>query len=389
VNSDTATEHPASEEATTANETATSTEETATSTEETASTTDGVASSTPRTIADVYGTAHPVMINEVGWGGTYAHASYQYIELANLTSATIPLDEFRITSRTSSLNIPLTGLSLLSRAAATNYQNHLLLQNESIGLPYPNATTSAFSLAASGEELVLQVKIDDTWHDVDATPAVATCNGWCAGSARAAVSRTVNTSLFTGAFTRYLPTSMERTASHVVSLGSAAPVYTDGTPSSSWHSNDGYLRYGGLTGDRTVIFGTPGTQNSEGKPSMGFACGGETVSVTNGVHYTPPTNQCTFYAMGIYRDAARVMRLYAGTTGSSTALSADTHGTVPGIETTYGYDFTGAHQGDPYVAAIFETRNAGDTSAFDDYFRYGSSTSPHDNWWAVQWTYGG
>jgi hypothetical protein len=92
--------------------------------------------------------------------------------------------------------------------------------------------------------------------------------------------------------------------------------------------------------------------------------------------------------MGIYRDAARVMRLYAGTTGSSTALSADTHGTVPGIETTYGYDFTGAHQGDPYVAAIFETRNAGDTSAFDDYFRYGSSTSPHDNWWAVQWTYG-
>jgi hypothetical protein len=163
-----------------------------------------------------------VVINEVGWGGTAAASTDEWIELLNTTTQTLSLDGWVITS-TAGLSVALTG----STIAGPGYYLIERSDDQTISdIPADRVANFGSGLANSGTTLFLTAfgQVIDT---ANRDPGGA----WPAGSGAPG----------------YL--SMERVEPLGPDLGS------------NWQSNDG-VRRNGLDAAGNPINGTPGQANA-------------------------------------------------------------------------------------------------------------------------------
>ncbi|MEK7628191.1 MAG: hypothetical protein AAB421_02095 [Patescibacteria group bacterium] len=312
----------------------------------------------------------PIILNEVAWAGTTANAEGEWIELKNLSAYTLNISNLAIITADGTPNITLSGT--LPPANADNNTDIYLIERTADTTTADHSYEYPFeTLSDSGEE----VRLMNGTILVDQTPAVATCSGWCAGS----LTISVNSSPEKGITERTV--SMERT------LGT-----TDGTLSSSWHTNDGYTKSASDSAGNS-IYGTPGRENSTGITSAGWYCSPQTTAITPSSSYTPTGTACTYLSGFIHPSASRWGVLFRGVRGSSTEAFAHSLGLDPVSEE----NFTGGIVGtlaEQFFVALFETRTFGDDLAdFMNWFKFGTTTSgstepPHTNYRIIEWTYG-
>lgn len=325
------------------------------------------ATSTDKT---VFVTTQPLTISEIGWAGTNASADDEWLELRNMTSATLDLSHFIITTPDGSRTIQLSGT--VAAAGDTSAHDFFLVErnSEATSAVPPNTITVDFaSLADGGEQLLLQWGNGAATTTIDSTPAVVTCGGWCAGASQGSVGYSVQSGTSTGQL------SMER------KNGAA-----DGLLAASWQTADGYT-LGAFDRNSSPIYGTPGANNSKGNPSAGWFCSPDTVSIVSGAHYTPPSSSCTYLMRAISTQANRYGALYRGDVGSSTLMNAHFDGRAYIRQHTNA--ISSPQAGEHFFIAIYEIRFDNDQPAFDTYFKTGvRGPQMHDNYFVIPWIYG-
>jgi len=183
------------------------------------------ATSTP---VNVYVLTQPVIINEIAWAGTLVDTVDKWMELKNNSSYALDLSRIAITSADGSPYIALSGTLAPSgfyliehRAEATSAPGDLVL--------------SLDALSADGEELRLEWGHGNATTTIDATPAAATCSGWCSG------------------ISVPIAMTMERT-----------PAGADGSLAGSWQRGISTLASAETDSAGNTISGTPRAENSEG-----------------------------------------------------------------------------------------------------------------------------
>ena len=321
----------------------------------------------------VFVTTQPLIISEVAWAGTNTYPEDEWMEVKNVTNSTLDLSHFVITTPDGSRTIQLSG-TLAPDVVFTGLGFLIIERSADAVSGVLNALTSDFTqLSDSGEQLLLQWGDGLATTTVDSTPAVATCGSWCAGAALGSIGYSVQNGTST------MNLTMERKD------GSA-----DGSLASSWRTTDTYSFYGN---DRSgsAIYGTPGVANSSGHPTVGWFCSPDTVSITSGAHYTPPSSSCRYLLRAIGTNTSRYSGLYRGDVGSSTRVTQDFASVAYMRNRT---DIIPDPQaGEHFFIAVYEMRLPGfdppldDNTLFDTYFKTGG-TPPHSNYFVIPWVYG-
>ncbi|MDO8576371.1 MAG: hypothetical protein Q7R90_03580 [bacterium] len=331
------------------------------------------ATSTEKT---VYVTTQPLIINEVAWAGTNTFPEDEWIEVKNITSSTLDLSHFVITTPDGSRTIQLSG-TIAPLTPSTWLGFRVIERSAGAVSGVPDVLTSDFTqLSDSGEQLLLQWGNGVATTTVDSTPPVATCGGWCAGASEGSIGYSVQHGTTT------MNLTMERKDSPA-----------DGLLASSWRTTDAYSFYGN---DRSpsAIFGTPGVANSKGYPTVGWFCSPDTASIESGAHYTPPSSSCTYLLRAIGTNGYRYTALYRGEVASSTRVTLDEAGKAyirQGRSTIIPDPQVGEH----FFIAVFEGRIGpnfdppfDDFTPFDTYFKTGAGAPPHSNYFVIPWVYG-
>jgi hypothetical protein len=305
--------------------------------------------------------SRPLIINEVGWGGTDAADDDQYIELKNITSE--PLDLTHI-------SIERSGGAAIALSGSIGASAYLAVERIAPG-HNSNTTIVPFDelATASAEQLSL------VWNGMvlDQTPAVAVCPIWCAGSYSAHLGSNVqgNADLTT-------PLSMERSSDD-----------SDGTLPGSWHTVDSYGPWGVGFGS---IWGTPGEENSLGLPESAVYCGSQSNLIVANTAYHPEDSSCVYLSRFLTGGPSGVNRfgaIYRGTVSSSTSVNG--HFLGQNLAGTGQNDISAdAQAGEDFFFAMYEVRTGPafhDTTLFNIYFTTGSTTPPHGNYVTIPWTY--
>jgi len=194
---------------------------------------DAAGNAATSTSVSIEANTHPLIINEIAWGGTAAVSSDEWIEFKNTSSDILDLSRVTLVAEDGSPYIALAGT-----VAPSSF--FLIERREEATSKAGDLITPFDQLANTGEEFRLQWYGGISTTTIDRTPAVSTCDGWCSG------------------FGPII--SMERTT------GGA-----DGTLEGSWQygttTNTSVMDAGGH-----AILGTPGAENSEGgePPDFGF-----------------------------------------------------------------------------------------------------------------------
>jgi hypothetical protein len=320
---------------------------------------------------DVAAIIQPLLINEIGWGGTDADSSQQWVELKNNTQFDIDLSHVAL-ARSGGPSVALAGT-----LPSTQGGNFFFIGPAINGLNSAHGITYAFTpplATTTAEQLSL------VWNDattLDATPATVACGSWCAGAYH--VTLGTNLSGFTPATS---PLSMERRSGA-----------SDGSLSTSWQSTDTYGSTGGVA--VSAVWGTPGGENSRGLPDAGVYCGSASNLLTQiaspGPSFNPSSDPCTFLSRFIATplNAAQTNRvggLYRGDVASSTSAGY-TFLFGSQFATPVNFSTLNAQSGEHFFFAIWENRTFGnDNFVFDFYFTQGASSTqgiagpPHGNY---------
>ncbi|MHB1086515.1 MAG: hypothetical protein ACYCZ0_02080 [Minisyncoccota bacterium] len=315
------------------------------------------------TSESVYVIERPIVINEIGWAGTEATPTDEWVELKNISSFDIDVSKvvLRIDNSTTTLSGMLAPGALYlieDRAEATSKTHDAILDMD---------------LPDTGSIITL---LDIENNVLDSAPDVSVCSGWCAGSAAA----TIGTSAQFGDATAKL--SMER----------KDPI-ADGSFASSWQSNDTYIRISPSKATDSAtesVYGTPGMTNSVGLPVAGWDCGSGTLATAGG-SYNPTSDACTYLSAFVSTQANRYGDVYRGTMGSSTLMSG--HSLSKSIQSSQNDAgiVSGAAAGDQFFVVIYETRNgpafSTDLTDFRNYMKTGVGSTPHSNYVTIPWTY--
>lgn len=131
----------------------------------------------------------------------------------------------------------------------------------------------------------------------------------------------------------------------------------------------------------------------ESPHQVGYYCGPETASITDGQYYLPPADPCVYLSPTM--TGFRVGDVYKGTVGSSTLVIGH------GLDSTAGswqlgdiqnYRIKGLQQGDDVFVAIYIERpfpiGDRDLIRFRSFFRTGADTPPHAQWGIIRFKYG-
>lgn len=123
----------------------------------------------------------PIVISEIAWAGTDESSANEWIELYNRTNYSLDLSGVILKAEDGTPNLALSGMM-----ASQSY--FLIERTDDNSVPFFTADLiSSFSgLAGSGlhnngEKLVLIQNNNDEEIILDATPAIASCGGWCYG----------------------------------------------------------------------------------------------------------------------------------------------------------------------------------------------------------------
>lgn len=231
---------------------------------------------------------HPLIINEIGWGGTDSSAADQWIEIKNTSSVDIDL---------SHVSLRISGGSDVQLSGSIPAGQYLVLLSHLFNMRAQTLVVPFVLSSSTAQQLRLAWTVGDEQTVLDATPVQEACLTWCAGELSSARGRSEGS-----AVPRSFPLSMERIA-------------TDGALPGSWRSTDTY---------GSAMWGTPGGANSLGLPMMGIYCGSSGVLTGTDVPYNPGSGSCTFLSRQIpplnNGNANRFGALYRGDVGSSTAL---------------------------------------------------------------------
>lgn len=338
---------------------------------------DGAGNAATSSSQDVATFVQPVLINEIAWAGTDAQADDEWIEFKNRSPYIIDLSRLALLAR-SGTYIPLDSYlfpldDLLSNPSDRDI--FLLERREEVTSTSSDMVYSFDLLSDSGEELLLEWGSSLGTSTLDQTPKVATCSGWCAGSA-------ASTTAFTaGGATSTNRVSMER-----------ATDALDGTLASSWVSNDTYVRAQAsppLDAGSGYVYGTPGQENSSQYPVAGWYCGTASPVEPDDTYRPGENPTCTYLSSFINTSVARYGDLYYGTVGSSTLVSGRSLSSA--IKSTHAESsLPSTEYREPYFVAIYENRTTPSTDVmnFRDYFTIGSSSPPHSNYRTIPWIYG-
>lgn len=325
------------------------------------------ASSTPLASADVpvYVYTSPVVINEIEWAGDKVDPAREWFELKNRTPYEINLSNVALYAEDGgSQYIPLAGT-----------MSEFFIVERIAGAPAmesPKVEVNSFDqLADSGEQIALGWQNGTSTIKLDETPAIATCNGWCAGS-------TVEDSGVIGA-----TLSMERVSADA-----------SGLLQSNWASNDTYSNVANMPGGYgEALYATLGEDNSGHLPEVGWLCNdASTLSpldprgrlITPGgdqvVHSSMPGATCSYLGRFITWPGVLIGGVFKGDVGSSTLVSvyvpAGTIGDGSAIEYGAGDHLENAQNGDHYFVAIWQERMnmypfPDDVDSFISYFTIG------------------
>ena len=340
---------------------------------------DAAGNAATSTTVSVYAYVQPIVINEIGWAGTKASDSDEWIELYNRSGYGLALDNVTLAALDGVPEIELTGT-----IAAGGY--YLIERTDDTVTNVTADLTASFSgsgagsgLSNSGEELQLLHALGTSTTTLDRTPAVDTCSGWCAGAnaSSTGVRYTAATDTY-DTFTNSV--SMER-----------ADNTASGSLAAAWRSNDTYHNTAVTDADGWWIFGTPRVANSKGWPTAGWFCNPSTTSVVGGGTYAPASGSCTYLSAFIRYQTVSVTRtggLYRGTVASSTAVNGHALGNNDVASLEQNDDITSPVSGESFFIAIWQTGTGIDSAAFDTYFRTGAGTLPHTNYRVIEWTYG-
>ena len=314
---------------------------------------------------DVRTATRPLIINEIGFGTSTPLAAQQFIELKNLSSFTLDLSHVSI-ARSSGSPIQLSGtIGPVSTGVVDGFL--VVEQTDFSGFGVNKLNVSFDDLSTAGEQLSL-VWDGNASTTLDATPAVATCGGWCKGAANAQLGTSVQLLTFS------TPLSMERSSDS-----------SDGTLAASWHSTDSYGPY---FGNNEGTWGTPGIANSADLPESGVVCGPQK-SLVIANQPNNPTGDCYFLSRFISSGATRYGFLYKGDVGSAVQEAASLLGGAIAKSVTITMPL-GSVAGDYFFFAVAEIRTSfvyNDVTDFNNYFTGVSLTPPHGNYSVVRWTY--
>ena len=123
----------------------------------------------------------PIRINEIAWAGTEASAFDEWLELKNMTSETLTLDNLILASVTDEgPSIALTGTIGPNTYYLLERRDDETVATVVADLVYGTGA-SEWSLHNDGEELELRHVAGEVETVIDRTPAVAECGGWCFG----------------------------------------------------------------------------------------------------------------------------------------------------------------------------------------------------------------
>ena len=314
---------------------------------------------------------NPIIITEVAWGGTAASTEDEWIELYNRTDYILSVGHIRIRADDGAPVVTLAG----TIGKGDYWTDHAYLIERGDGTATSKAEDLAITfeqLSDSGEELILELATSTLTSELDRTPSVSSCSGWCGGTA-------------SGKFY-----SMER-----------IDVDTAGSESTNWQSNDGYAvvneyydARGYEYGSDRKIYGTVKQESSAGYPSIGYFCEPYTSSFEEGGTYSPTvpanisTENCT-YLTRLWETGSRKGVAYVGTVGSSTSITGHSLG---GVKTTENGDVVESlENGDNILIAFWKSytgsSHADDDNQFDNYFTGTGTTTPHADFRTLNWIY--
>lgn len=318
----------------------------------------GVATSSPLEIRAI---PHAVRINEIAWAGTVSNPSDQWIELRN--GAAFPLDLAHV-ALVASDGAPFVVLSgSIAGPDASGHPGYFLIERRDQAVLSVGADlVAAFELlSTSGEQLQLAWWDGSATSTIDITPAVATCGGWCAGSA----AHALGSSAQPGLPPSWALESMER-------------IGDDGSLPASWQTNDAYGLFATDVG-AMLVYGTPRQENSHAWPSQGWYCGSVYLPSDPAPVFALPTT-CTLLMRFISPSANRYAGLFLGSVGSSTLATA--YSLSRSLSADVTLDGAGLSSGEGGFVAVWENRsNVGDDlQKFEDYFTgVSASGPPHEN----------
>lgn len=313
------------------------------------------------TAIEIRSVPHALRINEIAWAGTVSNPADQWLELRNGAGFALDLAHITLVAADGAPYVPLSG-SIAGPDASGHPGYYLIERRDQAVLSVGADLIAAFDLlSASGEELQIAWWDGTATTTIDATPAVATCGGWCAGSA----AHALGTSAQPGLPPSWALESMER-------------IGEDGTLAASWQSNDAYQLFATDVG-AMLVYGTPGRENSHGWPVQGWYCGSVYLPSDPAPTFAFPKT-CTVLMRFISPSANRYVGFFLGSVGASTLSGAASLGKVLSEDVTL--DGAGMASGDPGFVAVWENRsNVGsDLQDFEDYFTGASASGPpHEN----------
>ena len=348
----------------------------------------------------------PLIINEIAWMGTKASSEDEWIEVKNVSPYTLDLSRVTLAASDGAPYIPLSGTLAPSIAKEKdgihpNFNNpHItdgffLIERRSevvsLALSGGGMAVAFDQLSDSGEELRLHWETGSGTTTVDTTPALAVCNGWCAGG----IDLFLGHSLYVGTTTAHR--TMER-----------ARAAGDGALAASWQDNDAYSRTSGDAGNN-IISGTPGWQNSAGIGDIAWYCSPDVLPPSPGGSYKPMTSECTYFSRFIRESTFRGAALYRGTPGAASRVSKGAFsfdGTIKVITVDDLSSIVGAAPTNPastgerfFIAVWGDGGPPGSNSYgvyikdFDSYFQTGldtngNATPPHHHYRTFEWTWG-
>ncbi len=322
----------------------------------------------------VYAVERPIIINEIGWGGagdttTTLDSSDQWIELKNLTIFDVDLSHLRI-ARDTGDDIALSGTLAASGIISILPHSHVVTGTKII-VPYA-------LLSSAGEKMTLAWVVHGVEQALDSTPDVATCEGWCAGTA----SGVVGTSAQSGP-RREWPRSMERIGGSV-----------DGGQANSWQTTDSYGQLLGSVDARR--WGTAGIENSNGYPDAGLLCKSHNDILVQEAFPGPGANvngDCVvlsrFISIPTLIRTNRHGGLFRGQIASSTLVSTFSTAQIA-HEHTFNVP-TDATEGEQFFIGIWEIRTgpafSDESLNFQNFMQTGAGSPPHSNYVVIPWTY--
>lgn len=308
--------------------------------------------------------AQPVVIMEVAWAGTLASADDEWIELVNRTPYRMNMDMLEIAYGNSTSTIALSGF--VSSSAFYGSRSYVIERGDGSATTFSEKLAIDFeSLSDSGEHLLLQLATSTLSSIIDQTPEIATCGGWCGGSATST-------------------TSMERVGED-----------SDGSLAESWQTFDGYVLSDYRDSAGGELEGTPAKENSEGYPEFGYFCTPYTESFEEDGTYSPSTpgnistKNCTYltalWEAGLDRKGA----VFVGEIGAATSTNGHS---LAGIYSTENGDITeDLENGDTMFIAFWKQytgpSHSGDDEQFINFFEGTASSTPHSDYRTLNWTY--